>query len=111
MIAPAHRDDDTAVTACLRSARHSAWAWRSKPPNRIRPANSPRYTDPSSSPIAVSASASSAVGHIRVRIRTPAGPAATTESPIRRSDRLSAMHRIFAATTDNQADRQTDTAH
>ena len=100
VIAPAHRDDDTAVTACLRCARHTAWLWESTRPNRTRPASSPRYTDPSSAPIALSASASAAVARTRVRIRTPAGAAATTGSPIRRSRRPSAMHHILAATTD-----------
>ena len=81
------------------------------PHNRIRPASSPRYTDPSSSPIAISAAASSLVGRIRVRSRTPAGAAATTGPPIRRSDRPSAMPHILAATTDTTTDRRTDTAH
>jgi hypothetical protein len=64
-----------------------------------------------SSPITVSAAASLAVGCIRVRIRTPADGAATTGSSIRRSARLPAIPAILAATTDNQADRHTDTAH
>ena len=104
VIAPAHRDDDTAVTVCLRRARHRACDVRSMRPKRIRSTSSPRYTEPNSSPIAVSAVASPEVGSIRVRIRTPAGPTATTGSPIRCSTRPSVMPRILAATTDNLAD-------
>jgi len=50
-------------------------------------------------------------GCIRVRIRTPAGAAATTGSEIRRNACPLAMHHILAAATDNQADRHIDTAH
>jgi hypothetical protein len=98
VIAPAHRDDDTAVNACLRCARHADCALRSTRPNRTRPANSLRYTDPRNPPIAVNAAAWPALGCIRVRIRTPAGPAATTGSPIRRSGLLIAL--ILAHGTD-----------
>ena len=88
MIAPAHRDDDTAVTACLRSRPPRRMGRRDlSAPNQIRPASSPRYTDPNNSPIAVNASASAAVGCIRVRIRTPAGAPPPPDQPIRRSDR------------------------
>ena len=85
VIAPAHRDDATAVTACLRSARHTACALRSKWPIEIRRASSRRYTEPRYSPTSPSTAASPSLRCSRVRTRTPTGGAATTGSPIRRS--------------------------
>jgi hypothetical protein len=73
------------VTACLRSARHATRPSRSSALQRIRPASSPRYTDPRYVPIAVNAVASAPLTRIRVRIRTPAAGPATTGSAIRRS--------------------------
>jgi hypothetical protein len=61
VIAPAHRDEDTAVSACLRCARHTACDARSSRPSRTRPASSIRYTDPRNAPTAASAAASVSV--------------------------------------------------
>jgi hypothetical protein len=85
VIAPAHRDDDTAVIARLRSARQARWPSGPSTPQRILPASSLRYTDPKNKPIVLNVVASAAVTFNRVRTRTPAGGAATTGSTIRRN--------------------------
>ena len=109
MIAPAHREEDTAVSARLRSARHTLWALRSTRPNRIRPANSRRYSEPSNSPD---------LGQRRgLRLRRvqpgaerlPDGPATTTGAAIRRNRPLmdNLMDKTVPPTIDKPSSPQT----
>src|SRR6185437_14356744 len=85
VMAPAHRDDDRAVRARLRSLREAAFPFPSRRPSAHRAARSADARDPRYVPTARSTAASSAVTRRRVRTRAPAGAATTNGAAISRS--------------------------
>ena len=88
VIAPAHRDDDSAVSARLRRARDPAWPPASSRPCAHRTARSRPASDPRCLPTARSTISSCPDTRSRVRTRAPAGAAATNGAATRRSDEL-----------------------
>ena len=85
VIAPAHRDDDPAVSARFRSPLDAARPLASSRPSAQRAARSPPASDPRCEPAAPSTAASSGETRSRVRTRAPAGAPATNGAAITRS--------------------------
>ena len=86
VIAPAHRDDEAAVSARFRTARDRARPFASSRPSthraaRSRPASEPRYA-----PAAHSTASSCAQTRSRARTRAPPGAAATNGAVIGRRE-------------------------
>jgi hypothetical protein len=86
VIAPAHREEDSAVSARLRAARDRAWPRASSRPWAHRAARSRPASDPRWRPAARSTASSCGEGRSRARTRAPAGAAATNGAATRRSD-------------------------
>ena len=82
VIAPAHRDDDLAVSARFRAARETARPFASSRPSAHRAARSPPASDPRWLPAARSTASSCGDTRSRVRTRAPAGAAATNGAAI-----------------------------
>ena len=85
VIAPAHRDDDPAVSARFRSRRDTARPFASSRPSAHRAARSRPANDPRCEPTARSTAASPGETRSRVRTRAPAGAPATNGAAISRS--------------------------
>ena len=94
--APAHREDDFAVSACLRTRRDSALPLASSLPSAHRAARSADASEPRCSPASRSTAASASGTRSRVRTRAPAGGATTNGSVIVRSA-LTRHHRRSGA--------------
>jgi hypothetical protein len=92
VIAPAHRDDDLAVSARFRAARETARPFGSSCPPAHRAARSPPASDPRWLPAARSTASSCGDTRSRARTRAPVGAAARNGSAIRRSP-LTRHHR------------------
>ena len=86
VIAPAHREEDSAVSARLRAARDRARPRASSRPSAHRAARSRPASDPRWRPAARSTASSCGEGRSRARTRTPPGAAATNGAATRRSD-------------------------
>ena len=92
VIAPAHRDDDCAVSARFRAARDTARPVASSRPSAHRAARSRPASDPRCDPAARSTASSAGETRSRVRTLAPAGAAATNGAAISRSP-LTRQHR------------------
>jgi hypothetical protein len=93
VIAPAHRDDDSAVSARFRAARDTARPFASSRPSAHRAARSRPASDPRCNPAARSTASSAGETRSRVRTLAPAGAAATNGAAISRSP-LTRQHHL-----------------
>jgi hypothetical protein len=85
VIAPAQREEHSAVSARFRAARDNACPRASSRPSAHRAARSRPASDPRCDPAARSTASSRADTRSRVRTRAPAGAAATNGAAIRRN--------------------------
>jgi hypothetical protein len=86
VMAPAHRDDDSAVSARFRTARDRARPRASSRPSAHRAARSLPASDPRCAPAFRSTVSSSADRRSRARTRAPPGAAATNGTPTGRRE-------------------------